>query len=202
MRPTRIALIALIALAAPLLSGCFTLAATGIATTALMVDDRRTTGVYIEDENVEWKAAARIRDKHKDANVNAISYNLTVLLTGQAPSEEVKKQIEETVRGIPSVKNVVNEITVAGNSSLASRGNDGLITTNVKARLIGNGKVSPNHIKVFTENSVVFLLGIVTEAEGDAAAEIARTTSGVLRVVKVFEYRTAPAPATPAPTKT
>jgi osmotically-inducible protein OsmY len=184
----RIPLLLLTLCLTPLLSGCFTLAATGIATTALMVDDRRTAGVYIEDENIEWKSAARIREKFKDVNVNAVSYNLTVLLTGQVPTEDAKKQIEEAIRGIPSVRNVTNEIVIAGNSSLASRGNDGLVTTNVKARMVGNGKVSPNHVKVFTEGGVVYLLGIVTEAEGNAAAEIARTTSGVTRVVKVFEY--------------
>jgi osmotically-inducible protein OsmY len=177
-----------IALSALLLQGCFPLAATGLASGALMIDDRRTSGVYIEDENIEWKANARIRDKFKDVYINTISYNLNVLVTGQVPNEDVKKQVEETVRAIPSVKNVTNEIVVAGNASLASRGSDALVTSNVKARFIGNGKVSPNHVKVFTESGVVYLLGIVTQAEGEAAADIARNTSGVSRVVKVFEY--------------
>lgn len=195
----RLTLIAFVALVAPLLSGCFTLAATGIVATAVSVDDRRSTGFQVEDESIEWKAAARIREQHKDTHVVAVSYNLSVLLVGQVPSEEVKKQVEATVRGVPNVKNVINELAVAGNTSLAARGNDGLVTTNVKARLIGNGKVSPNHVKVVTENSVVFLLGIVTEAEGNAAAEIARTTSGVARVVKVFEYIAKAPAAQPAP---
>lgn len=201
----RLTLIALVAMVTPFLSGCFTLAATGIVATAVSVDDRRSTGFQVEDESIEWKAASRIREQFKDTHVVAISYNLSVLLVGQVPSEEMKKQVEATVRGVPNVKNVVNELAVAGNTSLAARANDGLITTNVKARLVGNGKVSPNHVKVVTENSVVYLLGIVTEAEGTAATEIARTTSGVARVVKVFEYiaaapsAPAPAPATPTP---
>jgi len=185
---TRLFTLLFIALSALSLQGCFPLAATGLATGALMIDDRRTSGIYIEDENIEWKANARIRDKFKDAHINTVSYNLNVLITGQVSSEEIKKQVEETVRGVPSVKNVTNEITVSGNSSLASRGSDALVTSNVKARLIGNGKVSPNHVKVFTETGVVYLLGIVTQIEGDAAADIARNTSGVSRVVKVFEY--------------
>lgn len=205
----RLMLLALVSLAAPLLSGCFTLAATGIVATAVSVDDRRSTGFQLEDESIEWKAASRIREQFKDTHVVAVSYNLSVLLVGQVPSEDIKKQVEAAVRGVPNVKNVVNELTVAGNTSLAARGNDGLVTTNVKARMVGNGKVSPNHVKVVTENGVVYLLGIVTEAEGNAATEIARTTSGVSRVVKVFEYIAAapaapaapapPAPATPAP---
>jgi osmotically-inducible protein OsmY len=111
-----------------------------------------------------------------------------VLLTGEAPSEEAKKQIEEAVRGIENVKEVVNEIAIAGASSYASRGADSLITSNVKARMVNNGKFSPMHVKVVTEASVVYLLGLVDRQEADAAVEVARTTSGVSRVVKAFEH--------------
>jgi osmotically-inducible protein OsmY len=184
----RIATICLSLLAAAVLQGCFPLAATGIATGALMLEDRRTSGIYIEDENIEWKALARVRDRFPDAHVNATSYNLTVLLTGEVFTEALKNEVADVVRAIPNVKGVTNEIAVAGSSSLTSRGNDTLITSNVKARFIGNGKFSATQVKVVTENSVVHLMGIVTQQEGDAAAEIARTTSGVTRVVKVFEY--------------
>jgi osmotically-inducible protein OsmY len=92
------------------------------------------------------------------------------------------------VKAITNVREVTNELQVAGASSLASRGSDALITSNVKARLVNNGKVSPLHVKVVTEAGTVYLMGLVSPAEGDAAAEIARNTSGVTRVVKVFEY--------------
>lgn len=180
--------ILLLAASAVLMQGCFPLAAVGIGATALALDDRRSTGMYIEDENIEWKARARLIDKHGDVHVNVTSYNLSVLITGEAPSEDAKRAVAETIRAIPSVKTVTNEIAVSGNTSYASRSSDAIVTTNVKARLLNNGKVSPNHVKVVTENSVVFLMGIVTKEEGDAAAEIARTTSGVTRVIKVFEY--------------
>lgn len=173
---------------AALLQGCFPLAAVGVGATALALDDRRSTGLYIEDENIEWRARAKLIEKYKDAHVNVTSYNLTVLLTGEVYSEEIKKEIGEAVRAIANVRNVTNELTINGNSSFASRSSDTIVTTNVKARLINNGRVSPNHVKVVTENSVVYLLGVVTREESDAAAEIARTTSGVARVVKVFEY--------------
>jgi len=183
-------LIAVLALAAatPALQGCFPLALTGMGATALVATDRRTTGIYIEDENIEWKALARVRELGTIAHVNATSYNRKVLLTGEAPTEADRKKIEDAVAGVPSVREVTNEIQVAGASSLAARGSDGLITSNVKARLVNNGKVSTNHVKVVTEAGVVYLMGLVTQSEGDAAAEIARTTSGVTRVVKVFEY--------------
>ena len=183
-------LLAAAALAAvlPALQGCITAAAVGAGTVALMVDDRRTTGVYVEDENIEWKVLARVNSDFKAAHVNGTSYNRKVLLTGEAPTEEMKKAIEDAVKAMPEVKSVVNELVVAGNSSIASRGNDSLITSNVKARMVGNGKFSTNHVKVVTEAGAVFLMGIVTQAEGEAAVEIARSTSGVSRVVKVFEY--------------
>ena len=171
-----------------LLQGCFPLAATGLGAAVMMVDDRRSTGLYIEDENIEWRARAKLVEKYKDAHVNVTSYNLTVLLTGEVYSEDIKREIGEAIRAIANVRNVTNELTINGNSSFASRSSDTIVTTNVKARLINNGRVSPNHVKVVTENSVVYLLGVVTREESDAAAEIARTTSGVARVVKVFEY--------------
>ena len=173
---------------ATLLQGCFPLAAVGVGATALALDDRRSTGLYIEDENIEWRARAKLIEKYKDAHVNVTSYNLTVLLTGEVYSEDIKREIGEAIRAINNVRNVTNELTINGNSSFASRSSDTIVTTNVKARLINNGRVSPNHVKVVTENSVVYLLGVVTREESDAAAEIARTTSGVARVVKVFEY--------------
>ncbi len=172
----------------PLLSGCFGVAATGIGAAALMVDDRRTTGIYIEDENIEWKALALLQRDFKGSHVNATSYNRRVLLTGEVSTEDTRKAVEEAIRGIPSVREVTNEIAIAGNSSFTSRGNDSLITTNVKARMVGNGKFSPNHVKVVTEAGTVYLMGLVTPAEGEAAVDIARSTSGVARVVKAFEY--------------
>ena len=173
----------------PLVTGCVPAAVVGAGTVAVMTDDRRTTGIYVEDENIEWKTYSRLNDaRSRGAHVNAVSYNRKVLLTGEAPSEELKKEIGEAISRIQSVVDVANELQVAGASSLTARGNDSLVTTNVKTRMINNGKFSTSHVKVVTEASTVYLMGIVTQAEGDAAAEIARTTSGVRGVVKVFEY--------------
>ena len=174
------------------LQGCIPLAVTGIGATALMADDRRSTGVYVEDENIEWKARGRLIESYKDAHVNVTSFNLAVLLTGEVPSEQMKLDIGNSVRSISSVKNVLNEITVGGNTALTARANDTFITTNVKTRFINNGKFSINHVKVVTEAGTAFLLGIVTREEADVATELARTTSGVSRVVKVFEYVESP----------
>ena len=180
---------AAVAAALALLQGCFPLAVTGMGAAALMASDRRTTGMYIEDEAIEWKAFARLREYNgRGAHVNPTSFNRRVLLTGEAPTEAMKKEVEDAVRKIENAGEVVNEVQVAGAASLASRGNDALITSNVKARMVNNGKFSPNHVKVLTEANVAYLMGIVTQTEGEAAVEIARTTQGVSRVVKVFEY--------------
>ena len=174
--------------AATLLQGCAAVVVGGAAATGLMAADRRTPGTYIEDETIEWKALERIHEKYPSAHVNATSYNRRVLLTGEAYDEGIKKGVEEQVRSIENVRDVVNELQIAGSSSLASRGNDSLITSNVKARMVNNGVFHPNHVKVITEQGVVYLMGIVTQKEGDTAVEITRNTSGVGRVVKVFEY--------------
>jgi osmotically-inducible protein OsmY len=161
----------------------------GAGVGALVAADRRTTGTYVEDEEIEWKVVGKMREpQFSAAHVNATSYNRRVLLTGEAPDENVKKQIEDAVRSITNVREVANELQVAGASSLASRGSDALVTSNVKARMVNQPKFSVHNIKVVTEAGVVYLMGLVTPEEGDAAVEIARTTSGVVRVVKVFEY--------------
>src|SRR5258705_12389683 len=129
-----------------------------------------------------------MRGSFPGATVNAASNNRRMLVVGQVPNEETKKQVEASMRGIENVKDVVNELEVAGASSLASRGSDGLVTTNVRARMVNNGVFSPTHVKVITEAGTVYLMGILTQAEGEAAVNIARNTSGVSRVVKVFEY--------------
>jgi len=174
----------------PLVTSCVPVAVVGAGTVAVMTDDRRTTGIYVEDENIEWKTYSRLSDaRSRGAHINATSYNRKVLLTGEVATEDLKKEVGAIVTRIESVVEVVNELQVAGSSSLTARGNDGLITTNVKTRMINNKKFSPNHVKVLTEANVVYLMGIVSQEEGDAAAEVARTTQGVKSVVKVFEYR-------------
>jgi osmotically-inducible protein OsmY len=180
-------LLALALAVAPFLQGCVPLVAAGAGATALMAQDRRTTGVYIEDENIEIKAIGKLHDI-AGIHVSATSFNERVLLTGEVPDEATKKRVQDAIRTIPSVREVIDETQIAGASSLASRGNDALITSNVKARMLKDPRFSATQVKVITEAGVVYLMGLVTHAEADAAVEVARTTSGVQRVVKEFEY--------------
>ena len=187
MKSFTAAVLATAAIAA--LPGCAPVVVVGAGAAALMANDRRTSGTYIEDESIEWKAVARLRELNgRGAHVNPTSFNRNVLLTGEAPTEELKREAEEITRKIDNVRLVTNEIRIAAPSNLAARGNDALITSNVKARMVNNGRVSPTHVKVLTEANVVYLMGLLTTEEADAAVEIARSGQGVSRVVKVFEY--------------
>lgn len=189
-RPRRRLLLGLAAAAGlPLLQGCFPVVATGVGAGAAMISDRRTSGTYVEDEAIEWKVANRIRERFgSTVHVNVTSYNRNVLLTGEIPNESVRAELDRIVAGVENVRGVINEVVVAPNSALTARGNDALITSNVKARFVDAQRFSAHSVKVVTEANVVFLLGIVTRAEADAAAEIARTSQGVRKVVRVFEY--------------
>ena len=176
------------ALVPPLMQGCVPVVVGTAGAAAVMANDRRSTGTYVDDEGIEWKVVGLMSENHAGAHVNATSFNKRVLLTGEVPTEAMRAKVEKEVRGLPQVRDVVNELQVAGASSMTSRGNDALITSNVKTRMVNNRAFSPNHVKVLTEGGVVYLMGLVTQAEGEAAVEVARTTSGVSRVVKVFEY--------------
>jgi osmotically-inducible protein OsmY len=152
-------------------------------------EDRRTSGIFIEDEGIELKASRRIHQQFGNSvHINVTSYNRIVLLTGEAPTEAVKINIERLVMGVDNVRRIHNEIAIAANTALSSRSNDTLLTSKVKARFLAERKFQINHVKIVTENGIVYLLGMVTREEGDNAAQIASSTSGVRKVVKAFEY--------------
>lgn len=179
----------LLALSVINLQGCFSVVATSAGSGVLMAEDRRTAGAYIEDEGIELKAASRLNEKFKDTvHINVTSFNRNVLITGEVPTEAAKQDAEQIVRNVSGTLNVLNELAIAGNSSYTVRSNDTYLTSKVKVRFVDKGKFQTNHVKVVTENSVVYLLGLVTRKEADSAVEIARTTGGVQKVVKAFEY--------------
>lgn len=176
--------------AAALLAGCVEMAAIGVGAAVVSAEDRRSTGTQVEDESIELRASNRISERFRDkVHVNVTSFNRFVLLTGEVPDAKTREDIERIVLELPNrPRGVTNELRVAGLSSLQARANDTVITGKVKARLLDAKQVSALHVKVVTEAAVVYLMGIVTEAEANAAVEIARTTGGVAKVVKVFEY--------------
>ena len=190
--PRQIVLL-LIMLGISLTSGCALLVAMGVAagvgTGAAMSQDRRTAGIFVEDEGIEQKSDRLVSEKFgKKVHVNVTSFNRIVLLTGEVPSKEARSELERLVMAMDNVRSVTNELAVGASSSYKSRSNDALITARVKGSFVDAGKFHANHVKVLTEDSVVYLLGLVTPQEADDAVEIARLTNGVRKVVKVFEY--------------
>lgn len=170
-------------------TACFPVVAGGAAAGGAIAADRRTSGIYVEDENIELKAVKYVETNlGENAHINITSYNTNVLLTGEAPDDAAKAKAEAYVKSIEHVRAVTNEIVVGPKSSLSSRSNDTYLTSKVKTQFVTENKFQANYVKVVTENSVVYLLGIVNKTEADAAVEIARNTDGVSKVVKVFEY--------------
>jgi osmotically-inducible protein OsmY len=169
----------------------------GVAAGVMVAADRRQIEVMYADQRIEFAAGSRISDALKDqGHINVTSYNYTVLLTGEVPTAQAKADAEKAVVDVENVKTVVNELQIAGTSSAASRSNDAYITSKVKSNFLGNEKFKPTDVKVVTEASVVYLLGLVTREEAEAATEIARGTGGVQKVVRVFEYVVPPAKKT------
>ena len=185
----QIVMVAAIA-AATLLGGCVPLLVAGaVGGTALVATDRRSVGAQADDEAIELKVSNNIGTGYGDrVHVSVTSYNGVVLLTGEVPSQDLVGSIGEIARTTAKVRRVHNEITVGPVSDLGSRSNDTYITSKVKSRFVeANKAFSATHVKVVTERQVVYLMGLVRRDEGDAAAQIAASTSGVVRVVKLFE---------------
>lgn len=171
------------------LSGCIAVLAGAAVGGAVASVDRRTLGTQTEDEGIELKASTRLRNIVGDAgHVNVTSYNRKVLITGEVRDDAMKRAIENEVRGTANVESIINELDVSGASSYTSRASDTLITSKVKLSIADKKTVPATAVKVVTERGTVFLMGLVTQREGNIAADVAKGVSGVTRVVKVFEY--------------
>jgi len=185
------------AIAATLLAGCVPLVVAGaVGGTALVATDRRSVGAQADDEAIELKISNAINTQYGES-VHAIvtSYNGIVLLSGEVPTQEIWASIGNLAKTTPKVRTVHNELAVGPNADLNVRSNDTFITSKVKTRFVeANKEFSATHVKVVTQRGIVYLMGIVTRSEGAAAARVASTTSGVVRVVTLFEYIAAPPP--------
>ncbi|WP_246210677.1 BON domain-containing protein [Vogesella oryzae] len=187
MMKQRVTALLLATVAAANLSACFPLVAGGVAGGALVATDRRTSGAYVEDQGIELKAAQVLRERFAAANVSVTSYNRAVLLTGEVADDAQRSAVELQLRGMPNVRRVYNHLVVAPNATLPQRNGDIWLTTKVRTRLLEGNGYPPNAVKVVSERGVVYLLGLLTPAEGEAAAQVAATTSGVQQVVTLFE---------------
>ncbi len=185
------ALLRTLAVSIPLcasLSACFPVIMGGAVMGSLVATDRRTSGAQLEDEGIELRGASRVRENLGErVHVNVNSYNRQVLLTGEVPSVQDKQLVEQVLARVENVQAVVNELAVLGNATLTQRSSDALVTGKVKAGLVDAKDLFANAFKVVTERGLTYLMGRVTQREADRATDIARSTSGVQKVVRVFE---------------
>ena len=171
------------------LSACVPLVIGGAAVGgAFVATDRRTSGAQLEDEGIELRANNRIgQSMSENAHINVTSYNRQVLLTGEVPTAADQQKLQDLVLKVENVRSVVNEVGVLGASSLTQRSSDTLVTGKVKATLVDAKDVQSNTFKVITERGVVYLMGRVSLREANRATELARSVSGVQKVVRVFD---------------
>ncbi len=188
------------------LGACAPLMFAGMAGTVMVASDRRTSGAQLEDEAIELRAQARIRDNLGErVHVNVTSFNRQVLITGEVTAEKDRQAVLQLVERIENVKSVVNEMAVLPMSTLSERSNDLLVTAQVKARFVDSKDLFANAFKVVTERGTVYLMGRVTQREANSATQLTRNVSGVNKVVRLFEPITEdelrnylPPPAAPA----
>jgi len=184
-------------LAVALLQGCVPVMVAGaVGGTALVATDRRSVGAQADDEAIELKISNAINSQYGEkVHAIATSYNGIVLLSGEVPTPEIFTSIGNLAKNTDKVRLVHNELAVGPNADMSVRSNDTFITSKVKTRFVeANKEFSATHVKVVTQRGIVYLMGIVTRGEGAAAARVASTTSGVVRVVTLFEYIAAPPP--------
>jgi osmotically-inducible protein OsmY len=174
------------------MSGCAGVLVGSAATSAVVANDERTTGTFIEDQTIELKALDAIRSREhlkSQTHLSVTSYNQTVLVTGQAPTEELRKEAISLISQVEKVNRIFDEIEIGVPTTLATRSSDSLLTAKVKTKLFTLDGFDATKVKVVTENAVVYLMGILSSSEADTAATAASFVGGVRKVVKLFEYK-------------
>ncbi|MGH8784674.1 MAG: BON domain-containing protein [Cupriavidus necator] len=171
------------------LAGCFPVIAGAMGTGVAMATDRRPAATQTVDRGLQLEAENTINSRYSgQARVNVTVFNRKVLLTGEASNDNVKQQVEQYVRGLPNARVVINELEIVNSPGFMTQSQDAYLTSKVKTLMMTAEGVPSNSIKITTEKSVVYLLGVVTAAEGDRATDVARNASGVTKVVKAFDY--------------
>jgi osmotically-inducible protein OsmY len=173
------------------LSACAPLMFGGVIGGAMVASDRRTTGIQVEDEGIEQRAASAMRENFgTKEHINITSYNRQVLISGEVSSDLVRRQAEQLVGKVQNVRGVINELAVGPASSNSERASDALLVAKVKAAMVDTEDVFANVYKVVAERGTIYLMGRVTQREAQRATDVVRGVSGVKRVVRVFEYLT------------
>ncbi|KGJ95305.1 BON domain-containing protein [Colwellia psychrerythraea] len=173
------------------LQSCAVATVVAVTAGASMVADRRTFSKQIDDQSIEFVAHNELNKQKalsKNTNLHVVSMNGTVLVIGQAPNSYLRDLAIKTIQDVPDIVTIHNQVRIGSTTAITTQSNDIWLTSKVKSALLANGEVNAKDIKVVTENSEVFLLGLVTKQEADIVVEIARNINGVSRVFKAFEY--------------
>jgi osmotically-inducible protein OsmY len=186
----------LVLLALPLLHGCFAVVAGGAVAGAGVVHDRRSFGRVLEDRNLQLSVLNKINgDKAmvRDNNhVKVVVYDGVMLLCGQLRSAELKQRAQTIAESFEGVARLVNDIEVTDEpQGFWRRRQDNAQAARVKTAMLDITSMpgfDPTRVNVTAAHGVVYLMGLVTHEEDDAATTIARNVGGVDKVVKVFEY--------------
>jgi osmotically-inducible protein OsmY len=188
----RYIILTLIFASVTLAQGCAPVIVAGGATAAVAATDRRSVGTQLDDENIELTARRKLNDDNRlgdDVHVNITCFNGTMLLTGEATTAEQRDIVVSLVSSIQGVKRVIDsELNVREPTAFANRVHDSWITGQVKAGMLRTENLKATRIKVVTERSVVYLMGLARQKEGELAATAAQQVDGVKKVVKLFEY--------------
>lgn len=173
------------------LQGCAVATVVAVTAGASMVADRRTFSKQIDDQSIEFIAHNELNKQKalsNNTNLHVVSMNGTVLVIGQAPNSYLRDLAIKTIQDVPDIVTIHNQIRIGSTTAITTQSNDIWLTSKVKSALLANGEVNAKDIKVVTENSEVFLLGLVTQKEANIVVEITRNINGVSRVFKAFEY--------------
>ncbi len=173
------------------LQGCAVATVVAVTAGATMVADRRTFSKQIDDQSIEFRAhneLAKVKALSKNTNLHVVSMNGMVLIVGQAPNTYLRDLAIKTIQDIPDIVVIHNQIRIGSSTAVTTQSNDIWLTSRVKTALLANSEVNAKDIKVVTENSEVFLLGLVTTKEADIVVEVTRNIPGVNKVIKAFEY--------------
>ncbi|MAL83743.1 MULTISPECIES: division/outer membrane stress-associated lipid-binding lipoprotein [Idiomarina] len=173
------------------LQGCAAVAVGAAAVGISSATDPRTIGTQVDDQTIEMKTNAKLGNDEQleDSRVIAVSYDTNVLLIGQVPSESLKRRAEDVIRDTNGINKIFNQLRIGSKASATVRAGDSWITSKVKLKFANNKSIDATNIKVVTENGEVFLLGHVSQAEAEAAVEVARNVDGVGRVIKALTIK-------------
>jgi len=188
----RLVVLSLILLACLIVQGCAApILVAGAAAGVTLANDRRAPGTIIDDQDIEIHLRSAINDDAALADgthISVTSFNHVVLLTGEVRDPQQRERVVEHARNTPNIKRVHNEIQIAAPIASQDSNQDTWITTKVKGTLAQQADLNALNVKVITENSIVYLMGLVTRAEGNIAATATQQVTGVKGVIKVFEY--------------